>query len=256
MLVFLTDTLLFTDYLLMPFYSLSYRFFILLYILLFSMMAWDLQTCGIPNLGGLNRMRIKISKLLTNSVLAVGLMAAGLTSNAAIISMTPSVQSVNANTSFYVDIMASGLPDETAGGALDISWTGGMTLDSVYLATDEPGDNGGGLFPGPWDGTSLFFSGIDSIGASSISGLYIGSWFGVTDSGDVPIARLNFTLGTSNATISMDAALLGGTWSSYIEGDFTNTYEGATVNAVPVPAALWLFGSGLIGLVGVVRRRG
>jgi len=27
------------------------------------------------------------------------------------------------------------------------------------------------------------------------------------------------------------------------------------VSAVPVPAAVWLFGSGLIGLVGVVRRK-
>jgi hypothetical protein len=55
----------------------------------------------------------------------------------------------------------------------------------------------------------------------------------------------------------LDAAALGGTWSSYDTGDFTNTYEGAIINpsAVPVPAALWLFGSGLLGLVGVARRR-
>ncbi|MCW9024363.1 MAG: VPLPA-CTERM sorting domain-containing protein [Gammaproteobacteria bacterium] len=28
-----------------------------------------------------------------------------------------------------------------------------------------------------------------------------------------------------------------------------------TTSAVPVPAAVWLFGSGLLGLVGVARRR-
>ncbi|MDT8283315.1 MAG: VPLPA-CTERM sorting domain-containing protein [Gammaproteobacteria bacterium] len=28
-----------------------------------------------------------------------------------------------------------------------------------------------------------------------------------------------------------------------------------TPSAVPVPAAVWLFGSGLLGLVGVARRR-
>ena len=28
-----------------------------------------------------------------------------------------------------------------------------------------------------------------------------------------------------------------------------------TPSAVPVPAAVWLFGSGLLGLIGVVRRK-
>jgi len=28
-----------------------------------------------------------------------------------------------------------------------------------------------------------------------------------------------------------------------------------TPSAVPIPAAVWLFGSGLLGLVGVMRRR-
>jgi hypothetical protein len=36
--------------------------------------------------------------------------------------------------------------------------------------------------------------------------------------------------------------------------DGTNLTYGA-VSAVPVPAAIWLFGSGLIGLVGVARRK-
>ncbi len=38
--------------------------------------------------------------------------------------------------------------------------------------------------------------------------------------------------------------------------DFTSiSATNTTVSAVPVPAAAWLFGSGLLGLVGVARRR-
>ena len=42
-------------------------------------------------------------------------------------------------------------------------------------------------------------------------------------------------------------------------GDATPTFGGTSVTinstVVPVPAAVWLFGSGLLGLVGVARRR-
>ena len=38
----------------------------------------------------------------------------------------------------------------------------------------------------------------------------------------------------------------GGSW------DYTWTFE---VNTVPVPGAVWLFGSGLIGLIGIARRK-
>ncbi len=190
-----------------------------------------------------------ISRLITTALLAVGLMLGGFTASAALIYMNPSAQLVADNTSFSVDILASGLPADTAGGAVDVSWAAAsMTLNSVDLATTDDV-----LFPGPWDPG---FTGIDSTGPGSISGLYIGT-FDLGVSGNQPIARLNFTLGAgvSNATISMAAAAVGGTWSSYAVGDFTNDYAGATINPVPVPAALWLFGSGLIGLVGVARRR-
>lgn len=35
----------------------------------------------------------------------------------------------------------------------------------------------------------------------------------------------------------------------------TGTIDNVTVSAVPVPAAVWLFGSGLLGLVGLARRK-
>ncbi|MDT8282598.1 MAG: VPLPA-CTERM sorting domain-containing protein, partial [Gammaproteobacteria bacterium] len=37
--------------------------------------------------------------------------------------------------------------------------------------------------------------------------------------------------------------------------DGSNITFGASVSAVPIPAAAWLFGSGLLGLVGVARRK-
>ena len=37
--------------------------------------------------------------------------------------------------------------------------------------------------------------------------------------------------------------------------DFDGTWTSASVSAVPVPAAAWLFGSGLLGLTGMARRK-
>jgi len=53
-------------------------------------------------------------------------------------------------------------------------------------------------------------------------------------------------------------------WGANFTGDdFSDGYNGSTVgmdlvlemSPVPVPAAVWLFGSGLLGLVGIARRR-
>jgi len=43
--------------------------------------------------------------------------------------------------------------------------------------------------------------------------------------------------------------------SAFIEKKFAGGAVGLVVNPVPVPAAVWLFGSGLLGLAGIARRK-
>jgi hypothetical protein len=77
---------------------------------------------------------------------------------------------------------------------------------------------------------------------------------------DFSFAAITFTALAPPGT-SLDIGLgNSGTWQLVDFSEVTladSDYVGAsiTVNAVPVPPAVWLFGSGLLGLVGVARRR-
>jgi hypothetical protein len=60
--------------------------------------------------------------------------------------------------------------------------------------------------------------------------------------------------GLGNGTITpIHNASGNGTWALSASGDLTYTIAG--VSAVPLPAAIWLLGSGLLGLAGVSRRK-
>jgi hypothetical protein len=61
------------------------------------------------------------------------------------------------------------------------------------------------------------------------------------------------TLAQKNGAIS--TTLLGTFTASLVGGVFTLDYAAAGAATTPIPAALWLFGSGLLGLAGVGRRR-
>ena len=53
----------------------------------------------------------------------------------------------------------------------------------------------------------------------------------------------------------VSAGNIGTAWGSSFQNTQYSEVFNVTVSAVPVPAAAWLFGSGLLGLVGVARRR-
>ncbi len=57
--------------------------------------------------------------------------------------------------------------------------------------------------------------------------------------------------GSGNFTATWLAPVVGGAFNGQ-NGSWEIT---GTVSAVPVPAAVWLFGSGLVGLAGIARRR-
>ncbi len=70
-------------------------------------------------------------------------------------------------------------------------------------------------------------------------------------------SALNFFYSTAADPIAGTPAgiapFLGGTWT--LSSNDVLTYSGSAPAAVPVPAAIWLLGSGVFGLVGVARRR-
>ena len=162
-----------------------------------------------------------------------------------------------------------------------ISVVAGGTFTATISAdfTAEGGATGGGFLL-TWDSAVLTLNDAASGASADIAAdIILG-----TDDSSVP-GSLEFSYSTCflppctaaltlfdvyDLTFDVNPAALGGTpvdLSIGVVGDVwfdadtlalpEPTFVGATVtvSAVPVPPAVWLFGSGLLGLVGVARRR-
>jgi hypothetical protein len=60
------------------------------------------------------------------------------------------------------------------------------------------------------------------------------------------------------AATSLSAGVLSGPFvgiRAYVDIGSGNSMTVTSITTVPVPAAVWLFGSGLLGLVGMARRK-
>ena len=216
-------------------------------------------------------MNLGSTKAVIRAATASVLLMASVATSAATIEITPDPLNETVGNSFDLflkgvnfDLGTNGSTSAgTSGGGVEISWD-----SSIIELQGDPATTG--LFI-TFTGDQFFGLGVPIVlGASTNCGVEIlaancrSISFSVTSLFGDPNA--NFDI----ATLTFDAVAVGGpfmtgvtvslfdVWSDFDSNtDMTPTGVGntITINAVPVPAAVWLFGSGLLGLVGIARRR-
>jgi hypothetical protein len=179
------------------------------------------------------------------SLIATILLISGAV-NAATISVLPAGQNVLQGANIPIAISGSEFSSGTMGGGLTINWNPSV-LQFVSISTNP--------FPG-----DKFFGSTDTTTASSGSlNFSVGSFFTGATGPSFDIATLAFTaIGLGSSLIDLGFKL-GDVW---VDSDFNELSPQPTlidgsvqVNAVPIPAAVWLLGSGVVGLVALTRRK-
>lgn len=157
----------------------------------------------------------------------------------------------------------AGAPTGTEGGTIDAAWSFFGNTSMHFTASPVTGSTTAGLdFSGwrmTWDGITINLGGgLQNCGTTS-DGICV---TGTTDIGGT------YNNGTGIASFSWSGVYGTGYTLDYTAripaGDpsgfglvLSGVHLVGTVQAavVPIPAAVWLFGSGLMGLIGLVRRR-
>lgn len=193
---------------------------------------------------------MKKTRLAGNICAAIGLLLACSVTQANSIAIDPVTDSAPANGTINYSFAGSNF--ETLGGAFDLSWDASVLTYNGDFAFDA------GLTP-----RDAFFDIIDFQAPGLLS---IGWNAGFGSSiifGAIPkaIGSLSFTMksttnpGDFSALTMVDSVNWGGFTDAIGSPLAINYVGGMATNPVPVPAAVWLFGSGLLGLVGMARRK-
>lgn len=170
-------------------------------------------------------------KNITKVILASILLFASASANAALINGSMSI--------------GGGL---TATGGSDLSSVTGIDLTSVV---------GGG---GTDDLSNVVFLTMGSGGAASLTSFAPVNNFVSIEGWNFDLASLSIVDQTAGLLSLKGTGSLSGNNLDLTDAVFSfsttsmNSYS-MTITAVPVPAAVWLFGSGLIGLIGAARRK-
>ena len=186
---------------------------------------------------------------------ATVLAAIAAPANAATISLDGPA-SVNVSDSFSLTILGDFSADGLFGGGLLFGYDPALVaIDSITLGPDTATDPAFSC-PNPGNANCVTVPGSESITWGNFSNV-------LNPGHAVPasMATINLTaLGAGTAVFTLIDDPGAGGWFDAAFGDATPAFTGASVSiagvsVIPVPAAVWLFGSGLLGLIGIARRR-
>jgi hypothetical protein len=91
-----------------------------------------------------------------------------------------------------------------------------------------------------------------------INGIAFGNFNGLAAGGPILVGSLSFNglgPGVSPLTMTDNDTPAGAWFATDGSGPLVVDYGSGQVSVVPLPAAVWLFGTGLLGLIGIARRR-
>ena len=177
-------------------------------------------------------MKTRILRLIGAAVL---LFSTGGVALAATVGFNPGTSNVAVGDAFSVDIV--GDFTDLAGGVIDLGF------DSAVLRVDSV------VIDPYWD--------FDPLPGGPAAGnvwpeISFDAFVNDPATGTLTIATINLT---ALAEGSSNLVVLNSFFAASVEL-FPTLIDGTVnVSAVPIPAAVWLFGSGLLGLIGVARRK-
>jgi len=179
-------------------------------------------------------------------IFVISMLASGYLSAATITFDSPTT-SVNTNDTFTIDVIGNNFINNVDGGGINLSFNSSVLNVLSVNINESVWDFGGfGISTGTIDNS-----------AGSIDGVMVNTFANVT--GNFVIATIEMQAITEGSSLLILSEYGLNPWASggsLINPDYANgSVDVSAVSAVPVPAAIWLFGSGLIGLVGFSKRK-
>ena len=183
-------------------------------------------------------------KLLIKTAAAAAVLLVAQQLQAATISWNDIDYSTNLNNVFTLDITGSDFDVNVDGGGVNLSYDPNI-VNVLSVSIDES----------VWDfGSQGVDTGSINNTVGTVNGITVNAWSEVTD--DFVVASVDFIAVGSGVTDLTLNEFYFNPWAS--TGNSINPFFQAgevTVSSVPIPGAVWLFASGMMGLIGLSKRK-